>query len=93
MSKYIVKARSFINGRIYEAGEEIDFEGNAGHNLVAKDKASNEDRPQPVDPDADKILDDLRNEYIDLFGEAPHHNAGAKSLQEKIDAKKKELGV
>ncbi|HDI8654722.1 TPA: hypothetical protein PPE37_000425 [Escherichia coli] len=93
MSKYFVKSRSFIDGRIYEAGEEIEFTGKAGSNLVPVDKVKEEDKPKEIDPEAEKTLDDLRNQYIELFGEAPHHNAGSKTLQEKIDAKKKDLGV
>ncbi|WP_209634589.1 hypothetical protein [Cronobacter sakazakii] len=93
MPKYLVKNRSFINGRIHEAGDEIDFDGTAGDNLVPVEKVTDADKPKQVNPEKEKTLDDLRNEYIELFGEAPHHNAGEKTLREKIDAKKKELSV
>lgn len=33
MSRYIVKKKSFINGRLLYPGEEIEFDGMAGSNL------------------------------------------------------------
>ena len=46
----------------------------------------------------DGELDKLREEYEllfneEMFGEAPHKNTSAKTLKEKIDARRKELGV
>ncbi|UYW74133.1 hypothetical protein OFY05_00850 [Pseudocitrobacter faecalis] len=38
-------------------------------------------------------LDQLRTIYEEMFGEAPHKNTSAKTLKEKIDARRKELGV
>jgi hypothetical protein len=37
--------------------------------------------------------DQLRTIYEEMFGEAPHKNTSAKTLKEKIDERRKELGV
>ncbi|HCE8948619.1 TPA: hypothetical protein NHT78_001699 [Morganella morganii] len=42
---------------------------------------------------ADAELTALQDQYQQLFGKKPHHNAGAEKLRADIDAKRKELGV
>ena len=45
------------------------------------------------DGGADNELTALQDQYQQLFGKKPHHNAGAEKLRADIDAKRKELGV
>ncbi|HGN0091177.1 TPA: hypothetical protein ACKRHO_000190 [Morganella morganii] len=45
------------------------------------------------DGGADNELIALQDQYQQLFGKKPHHNAGAEKLRADIDAKRKELGV
>lgn len=94
MSKYRVKERSFIDGKLYEPGEIVEFSGKAGKNLIPHndgDGVIKEDEP----PTSEELqeLDQLRTIYEEMFGEAPHKNTSAKTLKEKIDARRKELGV
>ncbi len=115
MSRYIVKKKSFINGRLLYPGEEIEFDGMAGSNLflietgervVANegtndgddnhDGGANGDSGSGVlggDGGASTELTALQDQYQQLFGKKPHHNAGAEKLRADIDAKRKELGV
>ncbi|HAS8352677.1 TPA: hypothetical protein I7721_16425 [Vibrio vulnificus] len=106
MSRYKVLKKSFINGRLLYPGEEIEFIGVAGSNLQLIETAdrgtANEDANTGGDnhggeggsggnEDAELIA--LQDQYQQLFGKKPHHNAGAEKLRADIDAKRKELGV
>lgn len=94
MSKYRVKERSFIDGKLYEPGEIVEFSGKAGKNLIPHhdgDVVLKGDEP-PTNEELQE-LDQLRTIYEEMFGDAPHKNTSAKTLKEKIDAKRKELGV
>lgn len=114
MSRYIVKKKSFINGRLLYPGEEIEFDGMAGSNLflietgervVANEGANTGSDNHDGDngggdggagtssSGADAELIALQDQYQQLFGKKPHHNAGAEKLRADIDAKRKELGV
>lgn len=116
MSRYKVLKKSFINGRLLYPGEEIEFIGVAGSNLllietgerVAADEgidAGNDNHDgdnggsdggtgaSGGDGGADNELIALQDQYQQLFGKKPHHNAGAEKLRADIDAKRKELGV
>ncbi|MBT0456874.1 hypothetical protein [Morganella morganii] len=121
MSRYIVKKKSFINGRLLYPGEEIEFDGMAGSNLFLIEtgergtvnegtndgddnydggangaNGANGDSGSGVlggDGGASTELTALQEQYQQLFGKKPHHNAGAEKLRADIDAKRKELGV
>lgn len=115
MSRYIVKKKSFINGRLLYPGEEVEFTGMAGSNLFLietgervtanenanagndnHDGGANGDSGSGVlggDSGAGTELTALQEQYQQLFGKKPHHNAGAEKLRADIDAKRKELGV
>lgn len=106
MSRYKVLKKSFINGRLLYPGEEIEFDGMAGSNLLLIETgervAVNEDTNAGNDNhsgdggsggNADAELTALQDQYQQLFGKKPHHNAGAEKLRADIDAKRKELGV
>lgn len=94
MAKYRVKARSFIDGKLFEPGQEVEFSGKAGSNLelitgeLPKVEVSNEQTSEEL-----LELERLRDTYEEMFGEKPHFNTGAKTLKEKIDERRKELGV
>ncbi|HDU8309537.1 hypothetical protein [Morganella morganii] len=115
MSRYKVLKKSFINGRLLYPGEEIEFIGVAGSNLLlietgervvanegtnaGNDNHSGDDGgdggigASGGDGGADIELTALQDQYQQLFGKKPHHNAGAEKLRADIDAKRKELGV
>lgn len=115
MSRYKVLKKSFINGRLLYPGEEIEFTGMAGNNLLLieagervavneganagddnHDGGANGDSGSGVlgdDGGASTELTALQDQYQQLFGKKPHHNAGAEKLRADIDAKRKELGV
>lgn len=115
MSRYKVLKKSFINGRLLYPGEEIEFIGVAGSNLLlietgervvanegtnaGNDNHSGDDGgdggigDSGGDGGADNELIALQDQYQQLFGKKPHHNAGAEKLRADIDAKRKELGV
>lgn len=116
MSRYIVLKKSFINGRLLYPGEEVEFAGMAGSNLLLietgergtannegtnagndnHDGGANGDSGSGVlgdDGGASTELTALQDQYQQLFGKKPHHNAGAEKLRADIDAKRKELGV
>ncbi|MGJ5646172.1 hypothetical protein ACMGC7_04470 [Morganella morganii] len=115
MSRYKVLKKSFINGRLLYPGEEIEFIGVAGSNLLlietgervvanegtnaGNDNHSGDDGgdggigASGGDGGADNELIALQDQYQQLFGKKPHHNAGAEKLRADIDAKRKELGV
>ncbi|KNZ89989.1 hypothetical protein [Morganella morganii] len=102
MSRYKVLKKSFINGRLLYPGEEVEFAGMAGSNLQLIETGEritvNEDANAGTgssggDGGADNELTALQDQYQQLFGKKPHHNAGAEKLRADIDAKRKELGV
>lgn len=115
MSRYKVLKKSFINGRLLYPGEEIEFDGVPGSNLLLietgervavnedantgndnHDGGANGDSGSGVlggDGGAGTELTALQDQYQQLFGRKPHHNAGAEKLRADIDAKRKELGV
>ncbi|MQC10252.1 hypothetical protein C4513_04950 [Morganella morganii] len=103
MSRYKGLKKSFINGRLLYPGEEIEFGGIAGSNLllietgerVAADEDTNTggDNHGGSGGNVDAELIALQDQYQQLFGKKPHHNAGAEKLRADIDAKRKELGV
>ncbi|MBT0460576.1 hypothetical protein [Morganella morganii] len=106
MSRYKVLKKSFINGRLLYPGEEVEFTGMAGSNLflieTGESVTANEDANTGGDnhggdggsgDNADAELTALQDQYQQLFGKKPHHNAGAEKLRADIDAKRKELGV
>ncbi|MGJ7330304.1 hypothetical protein [Morganella morganii] len=115
MSRYKVLKKSFINGRLLYPGEEVEFAGMAGSNLLlietgervvanegtnaGNDNHSGDDGgdggigASGGDGGADNELIALQDQYQQLFGKKPHHNAGAEKLRADIDAKRKELGV
>lgn len=115
MSRYKVLKKSFINGRLLYPGEEVEFTGMAGSNLLLVETGervtANEDTnagndnhsgdgsgeggtgAYGGDGGADNELAALQDQYQQLFGKKPHHNAGAEKLRADIDAKRKELGV
>ncbi|MGJ7249163.1 hypothetical protein [Morganella morganii] len=111
MSRYKVLKKSFINGRLLYPGEEVEFDGVPGSNLllietgervVANEGTNAGDdnhsgdggtRASGGDGGADNELTALQDQFQQLFGKKPHHNAGAEKLRADIDAKRKELGV
>lgn len=102
MSRYKVLKKSFINGRLLYPGEEVEFTGMAGSNLllietgervVANEDANTGNDNHSGDGGSDNELTALQDQYQQLFGKKPHYNAGAEKLRADIDAKRKELGV
>ncbi len=91
MPKYRVKERSFIDGKLYEPGEIVEFSGAAGKNLLAYSEGEICEQPDELPTNEELLeLDQLRTVYEEMFGEAPHKNTSAKTLKEKIDARRKE---
>lgn len=95
MSKYLVKVRSFINGKLHEPGDEVEFAGKAGSNLELITGENAVHKEVEKEPSSEELLelDQLRDIYEEMFGERPHKNTSAKTLKEKIDERRKELGV
>lgn len=102
MSQYKVLKKSFINGRLLYPDELVEYDGIAGNNLElietktsSKSKKEHENKRDNSQPDdgVEPELAALRDEYQQLFGQSPHHKAGADKLRSEIDAKRKELGV
>lgn len=94
MSKYRVKERSFIDGKLYEPGEVVEFSGKAGKNLIPHkegDVAAAEEKPQSSEELEE--LDQLRTTYEEMFGEKPHFNTKAETIREKIAEERQRLGV
>lgn len=91
MAKYTLKHRSFINGRLHEAGEVIHYDGEAGSNLIPDGVPV--EKQEVMDVDAQNELTKLREEYEELFGKKPHANAGIESLKAKIAEKRTEMSV
>lgn len=92
MSEYKVAKRSFINGRLHEPGDIVVYDGAAGSNLVSTD-ASLSDKVDTISVEELTELDELRKQYEEMFGEAPHFNTKAEALKAKIAKRRKELGV
>lgn len=108
-AKYRVLRLSHIHNNLWPEGSEIEYDGEPGSALeplndaAVKAKAAAKGAALPVavipggDGDGqnndDGDLDKLREEYEALFGEKPHFNTGSKTLKEKIDERRKELGV
>lgn len=102
MSRYRILKKSFLGGRLLYPGEEIEFTGTPGSNLelIVSDEPiappagdGGTDTDNHGDGGADAELTALKDQYTQLFGKSPHHNAGADKLRADIDAKRKELGV
>lgn len=104
--RYKVLEKSFIDGALVDAETEITFHGIPGSKLEpvndAAKAAKNKGRAvvKTINPDnagggrqQDENLEDLRQQYEELFGEKPHFNTKADTLREKIDEKRKELGL
>lgn len=50
-----------------------------------------DDQPVIDSEDAEQI-EEIRKIYEEMFGETPHKNTSVKTLKEKIEARRKELG-
>ncbi|HHT0117105.1 TPA: hypothetical protein ACTW89_000013 [Raoultella ornithinolytica] len=92
MPEYKVAKRSFINGRLHEPGDIVSYDGAAGSNLVSTD-TSLSDKVETISAEELTELDELRKQYEEMFGEAPHFNTKAEALKAKIAKRRKELGV
>ncbi len=82
------------NLQLIETGERGT--ANEGTNDDNHDGGANGDSGSGVlggDGGADNELIALQDQYQQLFGKKPHHNAGAEKIRADIDAKRKELGV
>lgn len=92
MPKYKVAKRSFINGRLHEPGDIVNFNGEPGSNLVSLDASLSE---KVFTPSAEELteLEELRRQHEEMFGEVPHFNTKAETLKAKIAERRKELGV
>ncbi len=80
------------NLQLIETGERVaaDEGTNAGDDNHSGDGGTG---ASGGDGGADNELTALQDQYQQLFGKKPHHNAGAEKLRADIDAKRKELGV
>ncbi|MEA1624728.1 hypothetical protein RPN16_24550 [Salmonella enterica] len=85
------------NLQLIETGERITVneDANAGGDNHSGDDGGGEGGTGSSGGDggADNELTALQDQYQQLFGKKPHHNAGAEKLRADIDAKRKELGV
>lgn len=91
---YRVTRKSFIDGRLLNAGEDIQYSGEHGDNLQPLDSDGNPIIATAAVQDGDGAdLETLRQQYEELFNEKPHFNTGAAKLQAAIDEKRKELGA
>lgn len=92
---YRVTRKSFINGHLLEEGETIEYSGKAGDNLQLIDGSVNQPEEGGGDGGVDNSakLAELQQQYEEIFGVKPHHNAGVAKLTADIDAKRKELGI
>lgn len=84
------------NLQLIETGERITVNEDANAGDDNHDGGANGDSGSGVlggDGGADNELIALQDQYQQLFGKKPHHNAGAEKLRADIDAKRKELGV
>lgn len=69
----------------------MNEDANAGGDNHGGDNGGGEGGTGSSGADAELIA--LQDQYQQLFGKKPHHNAGAEKLRVDIDAKRKELGV
>lgn len=84
------------NLQLIETGERITVNEDAnagGDNHSGDDGGDGGIGASGGDGGADNELIALQDQYQQLFGKKPHHNAGAEKLRADIDAKRKELGV
>lgn len=107
IAKYRVLRLSHIHNKLWEEGEEVEYSGVPGSALepindaAIQAKAAVKGGSTIIKPNSDgdnsgqvdDDLENLREEYEVLFGEKPHFNTGSKTLKEKIDERRKELGV
>jgi hypothetical protein len=56
MARYRVLEKSFINNRIVEEGDEVEYEGKAGSNLEPLDKPKRSRAEEAPKPDADPLV-------------------------------------
>ncbi|MDH8362068.1 hypothetical protein QIG42_26640, partial [Klebsiella pneumoniae] len=75
-----------------EPGDIVTYDGEPGSNLASVD-ASLSEKIVPASAEELTELDDLRKQYEEMFGEAPHFNTKAETLKAKIAERRKELGV
>ncbi len=94
LKMYRVTRKSFINGHLLEEGDTIEYGGKAGDNLQLIDGEGNplEVRGEGGDDDSAKLAA-LQQQYEEIFGVKPHHNAGVAKLTADIETKRKELGI
>jgi len=108
-AKYRVLRLSHIHNKLWEEGEEVEYDGIPGSALEPLNDAAIQAKAAiksglvitaPVSANAgsesthtDSDLEKLREEYEVLFGEKPHFNTVAKTLKEKIDEQRQKLGV
>lgn len=81
---------------LIETGERVAANEGANAGDDNHDDGANGDSGSGVlggDGGASTELIALQDQYQQLFGKKPHHNAGAEKLRADIDAKRKELGV
>lgn len=91
LKMYRVTRKSFINGHLLEEGDTIEYGGRAGDNLQLIDGDGN--LLEEGDSDDSAKLAALQQQYEEIFGTKPHHNAGVAKLTADIEAKRKELGI
>lgn len=94
LKMYRVTRKSFINGHLLEEGDTIEYGGRAGDNLQLIDGEGNllEEGGEGGDDDSTNLAA-LQQQYEEIFGTKPHHNAGVAKLTADIEAKRKELGI
>ncbi|HEJ7022451.1 TPA: hypothetical protein SMF52_003731 [Serratia marcescens] len=93
MKMYRVTRKSFINGHLLEEGDTIEYGGRAGDNLQLIDGDGNLLEEGGGDNDDSAKLAALQQQYEEIFGSKPHHNAGVAKLTSDIETKRKELGI
>ncbi|EJD6039052.1 hypothetical protein [Morganella morganii] len=83
------------NLQLIETGERVavNEDANTGNDNHSGDGGDGGTGASGGDGGADNELTALQDQYQQLFGKKPHHNAGAEKLRADIDAKRKELGV
>ncbi|HGE8494721.1 TPA: hypothetical protein ACGD7R_002997 [Serratia marcescens] len=93
LKMYRVTRKSFINGHLLEEGDTIEYGGKAGDNLQLIDGDGNLLEEGGGDSDDSAKLAALQQQYEEIFGVKPHHNAGVAKLTASIETKRKELGI
>ena len=91
LKMYRVTRKSFINGHLLEEGNTIEYGGRAGDNLQLIDGDGNLLEEGGDSDDSAKLA--LQQQYEEIFGTKPHHNAGVAKLTADIETKRKELGI